>query len=121
MWKDVLLLTLSCVLFVQMGLSGAIQEALHVQIKPLSCPKCLSFWAILAFLVLSGYGNVIEAMVASFLCSYLALWLSLAYDAVAIIYNKLYEYLSEASDTSEDSAAHSGEPAPGNADEVSEV
>ena len=120
MWKDTLLITLSCVLFIQMGLSGAIQDVLHFHFKPLSCVKCLSFWSNLVYLILSRHGSVSEVIGVSFLCSYLALWLALAYDALALTYNKLYEYITKADGTSEDATTNNN-GSPSNADEVPEV
>ena len=94
MIREAALITLSCVLFVQMGLSEAIQDAIRVHVKIPSCPKCLSFWSVLAYLVLNGYG-ITESVAVSFLSSYCALWLSLLYDALARLYNYCYEAISE--------------------------
>ena len=99
MWKDALLLTVSAVLFVQMGLSEAIQSVLRFKSRILSCPRCASFWAVLAWSLLHR-NPVLPSVAASFLCSYLSLWLALAYDAVAVIYNKAYGKIST-TDTSE--------------------
>ena len=121
MWKDALLITVSCVLFVQMGLSDAIQDVLHLHIKPLSCPKCLAYWSTLAYLLLSGYGGFAEVMAASFLFSYFALWLALVYDALAILYNKLYEYISKTSGAPEDAEADGRQAPASPSDEVPEM
>lgn len=90
MWKDAALLTASCVLFVQMGLSEAVQETLKIKLRPLSCVKCLSFWLNLTYLLLSGQ-RLIDSVAAAFLCSYSALWLALIYDKGTQFYNKCYE------------------------------
>ena len=126
MWKDAILITLSCTLFVQMGLSEAVQQATRLRLRVLSCPKCCSFWVCLAYLTLTGH-RIVDAVAASFLLSYISLWLALGYDALAQIYNNLYGKLSfsEASRAPEDVSAHSGEgdddtPAAGG-DELHEV
>ena len=103
---EVALITVSCVLFVQMGLSGAIQEALHISLRIASCPKCLSWWICLAYLLAHDYG-IIVSVAASFVCSYCALWLALVYDALAILYNYAYKTITQ--DTVEDPQAPAGE------------
>lgn len=122
MWKDAVLIMLSCTMFVQTGLSDAIQEGLHVRFRILSCQKCCSFWACLAYLILSG-SRIVEAVAVSFLLSYFALWLALLLDALAVIYNKFYEYITQASRPSEVSGPgdNPNESATAGADEVSEV
>ena len=118
MWKDALLISLSCVLFIQMGLSDVIQHALRFRLRIISCPKCLTFWSIIAYLSITGHGSVVEIVAVSFLFAYLALWLALVYDALAALYNNLYEQITQTSDTSEEAPSGSGAPA---SNEVSEV
>lgn len=108
MWMDALLITVSAVLFVQMGLSAAIQQVLGIKSKVLSCVRCSTFWPVLAWSLLHR-NPVIPSVAASFLCSYLALWLALLYDKMAVTYNKAYGKIST-TDTSE-----------AGADEVSEM
>jgi hypothetical protein len=91
--REVALITVSCVLFVQMGLSEAIQRALHISLRIVSCPKCLTWWICLAYQVTHDYG-IIEAVAASFVCSYCALWMALAYDALATLYNYAYKTIT---------------------------
>ena len=89
MLKDAALITISVVLFVQMGLSEAIQDAIEVRFRILSCPKCASFWLVLGWSVIHG-NPLIECVAVSFICSYSAMWLALVYDALAVLYNKAY-------------------------------
>lgn len=100
MWKDAVLVTLSCVLAIQMGLIEAIGKVLHYEFKILSCPKCLTFWFSLAVHLLHR-APVLESVTVSFLSSYAALWLCLLYDALAILYNYAYEKLSPQEDAPE--------------------
>lgn len=109
MIKEVALITVSCVLFVQMGLSDAITRILRVHFPPLSCPKCMTFWSVLVWSFLTRNGPV-ESVATSFIASYCALWLTLAYDAVAILYNYIYEQITKTNDTSSD-AERPGNPA----------
>lgn len=115
--KEAALITISCVLFVQMGLSGAIQEVLHINLRIASCPKCLSWWICLAYLLTHDYG-IIVSVAASFVCSYCALWLALVYDALATLYNYAYEKItngtteSPAPGSDEDSTASGSNAVP---------
>lgn len=95
---EAVLITLCCVLFISMGLSGAVQERTR-RIGFLSCPKCLTFWVCLVYFLASGY-PLLDSVTASFISSYSALWLSLVYDLLATLYNKIYETITE-TDTSE--------------------
>lgn len=94
---EVVLLIISCVLFIQMGLSEAIQNIIKVDLIILSCPKCLTFWSVLLYCVLSNYDFII-CLATSFISSYIALWLVLLYDLLAITYNKCYEDINKEDD-----------------------
>lgn len=119
MIREVALITVSCVLFVQMGLSDAISGVFHVRFRVLSCPRCIVFWSSLIW-TLATKNNFVVSVAASFIASYCALWLTLAYDAVAILYNDIYEQITKTNDTSSD-AERPGNPADTQAglDEVS--
>lgn len=101
MITEVALITISCVLFVQMGLADAIQEVVHIRLRIVSCQKCLTWWVCLGFMLWHKYGLVLS-VATSFLCSYCALWIALLYDSLAKIYNYLYEQITTTQDTSED-------------------
>ena len=98
MIRETALLAISCVLFVSMGLSAAIQETLHFKSQILSCPKCLTFWSVLIFNLLTGTRPV-EAVAVSFISAYVALWAALLLDSITIIYNWFYEKITEPQDT----------------------
>ena len=115
---EVALITVSCVLFVQMGLSGAVQDALHIDLRIASCPKCLTYWVCLVYLLIHDYGIVVS-VATSFIFSYAALWLALMYDALAVLYNRLYEKLPETDDASPVAEADAPGSAETDADEMS--
>ena len=121
MIREAALITVSAVLFVQMGLSSAIQSKIHFHSEIASCPKCATFWSVLAYCILTRNGILIS-VAASFICAYVAQWLALVYDALAILYNTIYESITEPQDTSKDAEPgpdkHSASAA---ADEVSEM
>ena len=94
MFREVALVTISAVLFVQMGLSSAIQEILHLRSKIASCPKCASFWSVLAYCLLTRQRPIVS-VATSFICAYVAQWLALLYDALAVLYNSAYEAITK--------------------------
>ena len=55
----------------------------------------------MACLLLHG-NKVLESVAASFVSAYAALWLSLLYDAVALVYNRLYDKITETTDTNQE-------------------
>lgn len=110
MVKEVALITISAVLFVQMGLSSAIQESIRVYFRIASCPKCATFWSVLAYCLLTRKGFILS-VAASFLSAYAALWLALLYDALALLYNYAYELITETDGTSSDAEADKDESA----------
>ena len=96
---EVALIIIICVLFIQMGLSDAIQRIFKVKLVILSCPKCLTFWSVLTYCIIMHFG-IINCLATSFISSYISLWLVLLYDIIAVKYNKYYEDINqEGSDT----------------------
>lgn len=114
MITEVALITVSCVLFIQMGLSNAIQEVLHINLPIVSCPKCLTWWTCFLFLVGYRY-DLVLSVATSFIASYCALWLTMLYDALALLYNYIYEQITKTQGTSEASERASS-PADSEAD-----
>lgn len=94
MWREVILLVVACVLFVNMGLSDAIQETLNIRFRIVSCVKCLCFWVSLIYLLVCRC-RFVTAVGASFLLSYLALWADLGLSALNRKYNEIYKQLSK--------------------------
>lgn len=113
------LITVSCVLFVQMGLSDAVQETLRFRSRIASCPKCLTMWTNLAYMLLTRH-MLVESVAVSFICSYAALWLALIYDILATLYNYIYDSITEKADSAEASAEVESSEASGT-DAVSEM
>lgn len=68
-------------------------------------------WSTLLYQVFSSQ-EPIYAVAVSFLCSYAALWLSLIYDAMALVYNNLYENISKNQDTSAEASKASADEVP---------
>ena len=104
MISGAVMLTIACVLFTQMGLADAIQDVLDFRLTMMSCPKCMTYWSVLAYAVLSGRG-FLECITVPFISAYAALWLALAYDIMTTIYNRIYEHISKTTDTEEGGAS----------------
>ncbi len=112
MIREAALITASCVLFIQMGLSGAIQDRLRIRIPFISCPKCLSFWSVLVWMLCHGAG-VVVAVASSFFCAYAALWAALVLDGLTVLYNWFYEQITETDDAAQAAEAGPDDPPPG--------
>ena len=114
------LITVSCVLFVQMGLADAIQDTLQCHLRIASCPKCLTMWTNLAYFLFTGHGFLLS-VATSFIASYTALWLALVCDALSLLYNYLYDTITTETDA-DATPAEADQPAPpGDAPSVSEM
>lgn len=90
----------SAVLFTRMGLSEEIQRRLGISVKILSCSKCCTFWCCVV-LLLVGKNGFVKSVTVSFIFAYLAQWLALTYDMAAMIYNRVYEKITENPGTKE--------------------
>jgi len=93
MITDVILIMVSCVLFIQMGLADAIQSLLKVKFRILSCVKCSTFWFSLIYLLVNKT-SLLLSVSTSFIASYVALWAALIYDTLARKYNNIYEQIT---------------------------
>lgn len=101
MLEDALIITLSVCLFSYLGLKDKVLS-LYDKIMPkrwyattllreiISCVKCISFWVVLVFSIVSGYA-VIRCILVSFLCALLSLWIDLLLMYINKIYDKLWE------------------------------
>ena len=98
-WRDIAAIVFACTAVNHLGLIAAVGRVVRHPLPIVSCPKCLTFWSILAYgaaAVPSGSLQGLAAAVArllaiSLLCSYLAIWLELVMYAVDTIYNRIYE------------------------------
>lgn len=96
---EVAMIMFSCVMAIHMGLVDAVLEVLRLQnrhIPVIQCPKCLTFHAVLWFLILTGE-NVILSLATAFLTSYLAIWFDLLLGIMDYYYERIYKRTSEES------------------------
>ena len=94
---DVAMLVFACVAANHLGLISAVEDVIGRNLPVINCPKCSVFWLVLAYLV-CGRHNVLSSIAASFLMSYLALWLDLIMGCVDYLYNKVYDKIYSAED-----------------------
>lgn len=93
----------ACVLYISMGLHEAVVKVLGIDLRITGCPKCFTFWAVLARCAFGGYG-LLPSVFAAFSLAYLALWATLLLDALAVLYNKLYDAINKTTDTAHSEA-----------------
>ena len=86
------MLTFSCVAANHLGLIPAMEKVIRHSIPIANCPRCLTFWMVLATTFLSGW-NMIASLAISFLCSYIAIWLELLMGFIDLKFNKIYATL----------------------------
>ena len=100
-WIDVVMIVFAGVMAIHMGLVDAILSAYNAEDKDIpivTCPKCLSFHAVLWYLILTRH-NVIHSVAASFLASYCAIWFDLFLGQLDMWYERFYRQISEGGDT----------------------
>lgn len=106
----VLMILTSCCLFIHLGLGNAINKVIGYNFILFRCPKCLVFWSVLSYLLLSNQSVVLSIFIA-FICSYLALWIDLLLTIIAEKYEEIYE--SMGAKESQDSEGNSYEGSEG--------
>ena len=100
MWMDIVSLVFVCVTANHLGLVKAIEEAWDRELPIINCPKCLTFWSVLLYMVFVTRGFILSLAI-SFLASYSALWLELLEGYIDTLYLKLYDKIyNSAADTS---------------------
>lgn len=89
-WIDIACIVITCVTANHLGLVKAIEEAAQRELRIVNCPKCFSFWSVLAYSIITSR-NAITSLAISFLASYSALWLELFEGFIDTLYTKVYE------------------------------
>ena len=88
----VLMILTSCCLFIHLGLGNTINKVIGYNFILFRCPKCLVFWSVSSYLLLSNQSVVLSIFIA-FICAYLALWIDLLLTIIADKYEEIYESL----------------------------
>lgn len=98
-WIDVASIVFVCVTANHLGLIGKVEEIVG-KLPVINCPKCLTCWSVLAYLVVTSHG-IITSLAISFLASYVALWLELFEGYIDTLYLKLYDKITSADNDNE--------------------
>ena len=83
-----------CVAMNHLGLISAVEDAIRQKLWILDCPKCATFWGVLAYgsyHIATSDTTALEVLAISFLCAWLAVWMELGMGAVDQLYMYCYE------------------------------
>ena len=110
MWSDIAAIVFVATTINHLGLISAIEGIVGRKLWIIDCPKCLSFWLSLYWLVWQY--SPITSIAVSLLAGYSALWLELAEAYLDSLYLLLYEKIKSTGDGNQDPAdANHGNPA----------
>ena len=109
---DIACLVFACTAANHLGLIPAIQSVTRLRTLPvISCPKCLTFWSVLAYLIGSGTG-IITSLAVSFLSAWSAVWLDLLMGFIDQLYLNIYEQIYTTADTADADTADTTDAVP---------
>ena len=94
-WIDIAGIVFVCVTANHLGLVKAIEDTIHRELMIINCPKCLSYWGVLAYTIITSC-ELIPSLAISFLASYIAIWIELFEGFIDTLYNKLYDKIYSA-------------------------
>ena len=101
-WVDIASIVFVCVTANHLGLIRAITDVSKMEIPIVGCPKCLTFWCSLAYMLWSvGFSDIPQMLAISFLASYTAVWLELLEGFIDYLYIKVYEQIYPTADTTD--------------------
>ena len=100
-WSEAAMIMFSCVAVNHLGLVGKLEEIMG-ELPIINCPKCLTFWSVLAYMMLHvGFTDMTKVIAASFLFAYLSLWLQLLLAFTDRIFSYLYGKIHSTTDTAD--------------------
>ena len=102
-WMDIASIVFVCVTMNHLGLIRAIEEQIDHKLPIIDCPKCSSYWSVLAFTLVTTY-DVITSLAISFLASYAAIWLELIEGIIDTLYARIYDKVFTTTDAADDRA-----------------
>jgi len=106
---DVVALTVAAVLANHLELIGTMEKVVRHKLPVLNCPKCLTFWLVLACLIsrydIATYWTVI--VTTSFLAAFAAKWIELLFGYIDTRYDKIYEKIYPQDEDNEESGEES--------------
>ncbi len=98
---DVAMIVLSAVLANHLELIEAVEKVIRHEIPIVNCSKCLTFWSVLAYMLLTGHA-VIACIATSFLCAWVATWIELLLGIIDHFYLRIYENFYSETTNAED-------------------
>lgn len=100
-WSEAAMIMFSCVAVNHLGLVGKLEEIMG-ELPIINCPKCLTFWSVLAYMMSHvGFADMPKVIAASFLFAYLSLWLQLLLAFTDRLFNMLYDKIHPTTDTAD--------------------
>ena len=93
---DIAAIVFFCTAVNHLGLIKAIERVIRHRLPVVNCPKCLTFWSMIACGVAEENSSLftlhssLRLLAISLLCSYLAIWLELLMYAIDTLYNRIY-------------------------------
>ena len=104
MWIDIVSIVFVCVTMNHLGLIRKLEE-IKGELPIFNCPKCCSFWFVLAYELWSfGFSELPLMFAISFFASYMAIWLELLEGYIDTLYLKLYGKIYPTADTTDTDA-----------------
>ena len=115
-WLNDLVITFSAVAVNHLGLVAAIERTIKHRLPIVGCPKCLAFWTVLAYGILTGadhfvdvnglvsaghFEDILELVAAALLSAWAAIWLELAMGFIDKLYLRIYEQIYPTADTAD--------------------
>lgn len=91
MVKIALIAMIVAALAQHLGLSEAVARII---LKVAKCPKCLTFWSVLAVEIVTQE-NLLIAIGLSLMCAYLVSWVGLFLEFLYQLYEKLWQRLND--------------------------
>ena len=88
-WRAIAAIVFIATAVNHLGLIAAIERIIRRKLWILDCPKCLTCWSVMGYLLLTG-SHPLTSLAIALLCSYLALWLNLSMFVIDTIYNRIY-------------------------------
>lgn len=90
---DLVKIMICAVLFNHLGLAEALAVRLlkRESFLPFTCCKCLTFWCCLPYSIVSIHYGFPDAVLASFLMAWAALWTELFFGFLSTKYEKLWQ------------------------------
>ena len=103
-WLNDLTITFSVVAANHLGLVSAIERTVKHRLPIVNCPKCMTFWTVLGYGILTGsdhFEDTIELVAVALLAAWAAIWLELAMGFIDRLYLKAYEQIYPTADSTD--------------------